>query len=217
MAVASKLISPFGTPLAIRDVLRMPIPDSEFADRCLLRALGMLGVGQFKAVSGLEHVAPANDPFILVLNHSTRREALLVPALLMLCRGGRLIHFLADWNYRLIPIVGSIYRRAQTITVTRKSARPRILNLLKPLYLEDTTVLARSRALLLSGRSVGIFPEGRVNSNRDQLLKGRMGAAYVSVRACGGNSGGERAPGAMPDNMELGARVSDGWSPGRSG
>src|SRR5437660_60960 len=28
--------------------------------------------------------------------------------------------------------------------------------------------------------------------------------------------GGERAPGGMPHYMELGARVSDGWSPGGS-
>jgi 1-acyl-sn-glycerol-3-phosphate acyltransferase len=181
MAVASKLSSPFATPPTIRDVLCRPIPDSEFGDRCLLRALAVLGLGQLKAVFGLEHVAPANDPFILVLNHSTRREALLVPALLMLYRGGCLIHFMADWNYRLIPGVGSIYQRAQTISVTRKSARPQILNLLKPLYLENSPVLVRARALLLSGRSVGIFPEGRVNRNRYQLLKGRMGPAYLSL------------------------------------
>ena len=68
-----------------------------------------------------------------------------MPALLILHRGGQLIHFLADWNYRLIPGVGLIYRRAQTITVTRKSARPKFLNVLKPLYLHPLSAFERSR------------------------------------------------------------------------
>jgi 1-acyl-sn-glycerol-3-phosphate acyltransferase len=100
----------------------------------------------------------------------------------MLYRGGRLIHFMADWNFRLIPGIGLIYRRAQTITVTRKSARPHILDLLKPCYFERLTVLERARARLLVGMSVGIFPEGRVNSDRDRLLRGRTGAAYLSLQ-----------------------------------
>jgi hypothetical protein len=37
----------------------------------------------------------------------------------------------------------------------------------------------------------------------------------VSVLARGGNSGGERAPGGMPDSMEPGVRVSERWSPGK--
>ena len=174
--------SPGWSTRAIDDLLYRAIPDSKFGDRCLLRTLALLGRGQIKAVFGLEHVTAANDPFILVLNHSTRREALLVPTVLMLYRGGRLIHFMADWNYRLIPGIGLIYRRAETITVTRKPARPRILNLLKPLYLEELTVLARARSLLDSGRSVGIFAEGRVNRNHSQLLRGRTGAAYLSLK-----------------------------------
>ena len=100
----------------------------------------------------------------------------------MLYRGGRFIHFMADWNYRLIPGIGLIYRRAQTITVTRKSAKPRVFNFLKPLYRKGRlTVIERTRARLLAGMPIGIFPEGRVNPDRDRLLKGRIGAAYLSL------------------------------------
>jgi 1-acyl-sn-glycerol-3-phosphate acyltransferase len=127
-------------------------------------------------------VRPACDPFILALNHSSRGEALLVPALLTLYRHGRLIHFLADWNFRLIPGIGLIYRRAETITVTRKPARPRLLNVLKPLYARETSALARARAHLEAGRSVGVFPEGTVNRDPRQLLRGDRGAARLSLQ-----------------------------------
>jgi len=50
---------------------------------------------------------------VLVLNHSTKLEAVLLPALLMLLRGGHHLHFMADWNYRLIPGLGHFYRSAQ--------------------------------------------------------------------------------------------------------
>ena len=170
------------TPPTLGELLRWRIPERKFTDRCLIRGLTLLGRSQIARVCGLEHIDPANDPFIIALNHGTRRESLLVPAILMLYRGGRFIHFMADWNYRLIPGIGLIYRRAQTITVTRKSAKPRVFNFLKPLYRKGRlTVIERTRARLLAGMPIGIFPEGRVNPDRDRLLKGRIGAAYLSL------------------------------------
>jgi hypothetical protein len=68
----------------------------------------------------------------------------MVPSLLFLHRSGRLVHFLADWNFRLIPGVGFLYARAQVVTVTRKSAKPRVLNLLKPLYEHAQLTLERA-------------------------------------------------------------------------
>lgn len=165
----------------LREILGRRLPERCAGDRWLLRALMLFGRGQVRVVSGLEHVDRANDPFILALNHSTRREALLVPATLLHYRGGRLIHFLADWNFRLIPGIGLCYRRAQTITVTRKSARPRFLNALKPLYRDPQPPLEQARARLLAGKSVGIFPEARVNRDGERLLKGRVGAACLSL------------------------------------
>jgi 1-acyl-sn-glycerol-3-phosphate acyltransferase len=167
--------------LTLQEILHRPIPNLGLSDRWLLRAVALLGRARVRIISGLEFVDPANDPFILVLNHSTRRESLLVPAALLLHRGGRLIHFMADWNFRLVPGLGLIYGRAQTITVTRKSARPRLLNALKPWYLEPLPAVERARTCLLAGRSVGIFPEARVNRDPVRLLKGRTGAAFLSL------------------------------------
>jgi 1-acyl-sn-glycerol-3-phosphate acyltransferase len=161
--------------------MRWPLPVLGTLDRWLLRATALLARRQVIAVRGLEHVRAEADPFILALNHSTRREAILVPALLVLLRGGRRIHFLADWNFRLIPGVDLLYRRAGAISVMRKSARPRLLNVLKPLFADPLPALARARALLAGGRSVGVFPEGTVNRDPQHLRTGRLGAARLSL------------------------------------
>jgi len=79
------------------------LPALALGDRLMLRALAPLSSRQIAAIRGLQHVRAASDPFILVANHSSRRESVLVPAILFLHRGGRRIHFLADWNFKLIP------------------------------------------------------------------------------------------------------------------
>jgi 1-acyl-sn-glycerol-3-phosphate acyltransferase len=169
-------------PPALAQLLRWALPGQKNTlDAWIVRALALLARQQVVAVAGLEHVRAAHDPFILAINHSTRTESLLVPALLVLHRGGRLIHFFADWNYRLIPGIGLIYRRAQTITVTRKSAKPAFLNVLKPFYAAPPTALERARRHLANGHSIGIFPEGTVNRDPQWLLPGRRGAAYLSL------------------------------------
>lgn len=164
-----------------RTILQWPLPLQEAPNRWLLRGLSILARQQVLSITGLEHVRAARDPFILALNHSTRNEAILVPALLFLYRNGHIIHFMADWNYRLLPLIGMIYRRAETITVTRKSARPRMLNVLKPLYVDPLSALGRAYTRLAAGRSVGIFPEGAVNRDPERLLPGRRGAAHLSM------------------------------------
>ena len=161
-------------------ILRWPLPYQSGSGALMMRAVGLLARHRVLSISGLEHVAPERDPFILALNHSTRTEAILVPTLLMLHRGGRLLHFVADWNYALIPGIGTMYRRAETVLVTRKPARPAFLNAFKP-QLSPTSALARARKQLAAGRSVGIFPEGRVNRDPSRLLPGRRGAALLSL------------------------------------
>ena len=74
-----------------------------------------------------------------------------MPALLFLTRGGRLPHFLADWNSALIPGVGFIYSRSQVVTVLRKPAKPRFLNAPKPLHGQPHTPLERAWSHLTRG------------------------------------------------------------------
>jgi 1-acyl-sn-glycerol-3-phosphate acyltransferase len=113
----------------------------------------------------------------------TRFEALALPAALLYHRRGQRVHFLADWNFQMIPGIGLLYRRSGTIVVMRKSARPRFLNALKPLYAHAEPSHARALSHLKSGRSVGIYPEGTVNHDPERLLRGRLGAARLSLEA----------------------------------
>jgi hypothetical protein len=163
-------------PPALGELLRWGLPAQNTLDAWVVRALALLARQQVLTVSGLDHIRAVHDPFIVAINHSTRTESLLVPALMVLYRGGRLVHFFADWNFRLIPGIGLIYRRAQTITVTRKSAKPAFLNILKPLYMKPPGALNGARLYLETGRSVGIFPEGTVNRDPARMLPGHRGA-----------------------------------------
>jgi 1-acyl-sn-glycerol-3-phosphate acyltransferase len=168
-------------PLSARAILSWPLPELRLLDRALVRGAALAGRGSVHSIAGLEHIAPGRDPFILALNHGTRLEALLVPPLLFLLRDGQRIHFMADWNFRMIPGVGLLYRRAGVITIMHKPARPRFLNLLKPLFTDQTSPSEQARTHLAAGRSIGVFPEGTVNRDPLRLKRGRPGAAQLSL------------------------------------
>lgn len=165
--------SPFLHPL--------PFMAQRFLDRVLCRSVAALAQRRILRVDGLERVHPRHDPFILALNHSQRLEAVLVPTLLIFARGGKLIHFLADWNFLMVPLVGTLFRRSGTVIVGGKSARPRILNSFKPLLVPRGSPLRRAQRRLEAGRSVGVFPEGTVNRNPAELLPGHPGAAALAL------------------------------------
>ena len=164
-----------------RDILSLPLDAIPVRDRVVVRGVSMLARSRIARIKGLEHVLSDRDPFILAVNHSTKLEAVLLPAMLMLLRRGRHVHFFADWNFRLIPGLNLMFRCARVITVPNKEAKPRFLNVLKPLYVSDVPPMEEARRRLAAGRPVGIFPEGTVNRNRTHLMRGRLGAARLSL------------------------------------
>jgi 1-acyl-sn-glycerol-3-phosphate acyltransferase len=168
-------------PPSARAILCWPLPELRMIDRMLVRGMALISRCKIRSLDGLDHIAPERDPFILAANHSTRLEAILLPALLFLLRHGRPIHFMADWNFRMIPGVDLLYRRAGAITVARKPARPRLLNLMKPLFTDTISPMAQARHHLIAGRSIGVFPEGTANRDPLRLLRGRHGAARLSL------------------------------------
>ena len=131
----------------------------------------------------LNLVLPESDPMIVVLNHNQRWEAVLVPAILFYLRGGKVIHFMADWQFMIMPIVATLYRRSQVILITNKKIKPGFLNVLKPLYQHEEPAYERARQKLLAGSSVGIFPEGTINRDPNKLMRGLPGAAKLALRS----------------------------------
>jgi 1-acyl-sn-glycerol-3-phosphate acyltransferase len=132
-------------------------------------------------MSGLEHVGPDRDPFILALNHSQHLEALFVPATLGMLRQGKMIRFIADWNLQLVPGIWLVYRAGQVILLDRKPAKPAWLNIFRPLLTSKVPASERAAQLIDEGHSIGIFPEGTTNRDPRQLLRGFYGAAQLSI------------------------------------
>lgn len=165
----------------LSEIWQHPLPHLRWFDRTLTRVCSAATLSRFSRIAGLEHIGPQLDPFILALNHATQFEALALPALLIYHRGGKRVHFFADWNFQMIPGIGLLYRRSGAIVVTRKSARPRALNVLKPLYSHALPSMDRAKAHLAGGRSIAIFAEGTVNRDPERLLRGRLGAARLSL------------------------------------
>lgn len=199
------------------DVLKCALPHLGPSDRLLLRGLALVASRHVVSIQGLQHIAPARDPFILVANHGTMRESALVPSLLFLSRGGKRIHFLADWNYRIWPGIGLMYRRAEVVTVLRKPGRPRALNFLKAFYAHDHPPRVQARMHLAAGRSIGIFPEGQINPDPERMQRGRHGAARLSLELgvpvvpmgirFPNVARGEPIPGNAPMALHIGAPV----------
>ncbi len=181
---------------------RLPL-QGDGVTRFLLRAVSTLSMPWMRGVEGLENIAPERDPFILALNHSQRPEAVLVPTRLILERRGRLVHFMADWNFLLVPFVSLCYRKNQVVLVMRKKIKPRFLNRLKPFFSPPGTSMERARALLDEGRSLGVFPEGTINRHPRELLRGQHGAARLAIGA-----GVPVVPGGIVFN-ETGEKISD--------
>src|SRR5258708_4654878 len=114
---------PIGPPSAWA-ILSGPLPELALIDRMLVRSVALVSRCKVRSLDGLDYVAPEHDPFILAANHSTRQEAILLPALLFVLRHGRRIHFMADWNFRMIPGVDLLYRRAGATTGSPPPAPP---------------------------------------------------------------------------------------------
>jgi 1-acyl-sn-glycerol-3-phosphate acyltransferase len=168
-------------PPSIGQVLRWPLPALPWWTRVLTRILMLNARRRVASIHGVANLRTLRDGFVVAVNHSSRTEAFVVPTMLVIHREGRLIHFLADWNFRLIPGVGHFYKRGGVITVVQKPARPAWLDVFRPFFVPRIPPMEQARQKLLEGRPVGIFPEGTVNRKPDRLLRGRNGAARLSL------------------------------------
>ncbi|MFN0066744.1 MAG: lysophospholipid acyltransferase family protein [Limisphaerales bacterium] len=166
------------------ELRRRPLPAlaREPLTRLIIRGGLLAGRGLIHEVHGAEHVTAPAGAFVLTPSHGTRHEALLFPILVAALRGGRIVPFLADWNFAMIPVVGLVMRRGRCIFLTRKPAKPAFLNVFRPLFAGKVPAFERARRLLAAGSPVGVFPEGTVNADSRRLLRGHSGAAQLSLQ-----------------------------------
>ncbi|NJN64388.1 MAG: 1-acyl-sn-glycerol-3-phosphate acyltransferase [Acidobacteria bacterium] len=171
------------TPERLGTILGRPLPHlrGKFIARVLCRMIVAVASKHVIEVRGLDRIALDRDPFVLALNHNQRPEAVILPTLMIYHRHGKLIHFISDWNFQMIPGIGVIFRSGGVITLTHKPARPRFLNAFRKFYESGKPGLQRAIDLIREGRSIGVFPEGTVNRDPERLLHGHYGAARISL------------------------------------
>ncbi len=162
-------------------VVRANLPAAAGAQRACLKGV-MLTFGRLVEVEGEERLASIPEPAIFALNHSNSVEAVLAPATLMYLRGGRPVHFLADWMYLHLPVIGWLMRVGEPIPVYSKPAWWRLGDAYRRERLKEP-VVDRCLARLAAGGSLGIFPEGTRNSNPARLLPGRGGLGEIVLRS----------------------------------
>jgi 1-acyl-sn-glycerol-3-phosphate acyltransferase len=142
----------------------------------------MLTFGRLVTVEGAERLAEVPEPAIFALNHSNAVEAVLAPCVLIHLRRGRLLHFLADWMYLHVPVLGWVIRQCEPIPVYRKPARWRIGEAYRLEHRRESVVEACLERLAAGG-SLGIFPEGTRNRDPRRLLRGRSGLGEIVLRS----------------------------------
>jgi 1-acyl-sn-glycerol-3-phosphate acyltransferase len=149
--------------------------------RAILKSL-LLACGPLLEVERADRLTRVAEPAIFALNHANYAEALLAPAALVYLRRGRAVHFLADWMFLELPLLGPLLRLGEPIPVFGKRARfgwgeaRRHAGRREP-------ALDRCLARLAGGASLGLFPEGRRNRGPRRLLVPRPGLGELALRA----------------------------------
>jgi 1-acyl-sn-glycerol-3-phosphate acyltransferase len=117
-------------------------------------------------IEGAERL-PRTGPFILVVNHCSNLD----PLMMGWASGhqiGRVVHFMAKIEMRGWPIIGWLATQAGVYFV-RRGERDRAAQLF-------------SLQALADGRPIAIFPEG-TRSRTGRLREGKPGAALIAMRS----------------------------------
>ncbi|HEX2225391.1 MAG TPA: lysophospholipid acyltransferase family protein, partial [Thermoanaerobaculia bacterium] len=164
-----------------RSVFGAALPALQGRRRRALARLVMLTCGGLVEVEGAGRLRGLPEPAIFALNHSNSFESVLVPTTLIWLRGGRPLHFLIDWMFLHLPLLGWLLRQCEPIPVYSKPAKGRWREEQRLEQLK-APVLDACLARLATGGSLGIFPEGTRNRDPRRLLRARAGLGELILR-----------------------------------
>ncbi|MEM7051080.1 MAG: lysophospholipid acyltransferase family protein [Acidobacteriota bacterium] len=160
---------------------KVPLPLLEPRRRRVLARLVLSLFGRRIEVEGAERLNGVTGPAIFVFNHNNSFETLAVSAALLKLRRGRSVHFVVDWMFLQIPVLGWLLRQGDPVPVYGKRARWGLWEEYRQAHRHDS-VVESCRRRLASGASVGLFPEGTRNRNPRALRRGRPGIAHLILQ-----------------------------------
>jgi 1-acyl-sn-glycerol-3-phosphate acyltransferase len=175
--VAPTTLARLGRPA---EILAAALPHLPAGRRRTLKSL-LLACGPLLEVEGADRLARVAEPAIFALNHANHAEALLAPAALLYLRRGCALHFLADWMFLELPLLGPLLRLGDPIPVYGKRARFGWREAMRRAGRRERT-LDRCLARLAEGASLGLFPEGRRGGDPRRLLAPRPGVGELALR-----------------------------------
>lgn len=149
-------------------------PTTRFATRLIVWL-----ISPWATLDSRERLSQLPEPVIFAFNHNNSLESILVPALLVFHRRGRIVRFLVDWMYIHLPVVGWFIRQIEPIPVYTKPDRYRLFERYRQRRRQSFSPVAASIACLAAGASLGIFPEGTRNRSATDLRRARGGLAQI--------------------------------------
>lgn len=158
-----------------------PLPLLRGGRALLLRILMIPNYFLVRA-DGLENLSTEKSASIYAFNHNNSLEALMVPAFLIYHLGGRTVSFVVDWMYGRIPVLGSVMNMTDPVYVYNKRCTIPWIEAGRPSFPMEDTVVERCSRKIRSGRSIGIFPEGRRNRNPQTLERGKPGIGHIALQ-----------------------------------
>ncbi len=163
----------------IHQVAIAPLGELGFAQRIAVRTILLL-FSPLIEIENEETLTETSEPLIFAFNHNNSIETILVAAVLLYKRRGAKVRFVVDWVYGSIPLVRWFVRQVEPIYVYNKRAKLSLLEAARNRS-NRKAVLDQISESLSNRDSVGLFPEGRRNSNPNTLRAGRTGIGKVAI------------------------------------
>ncbi len=156
-----------------------PLVGLDFSLRFFVRFFWSLFY-QLIEVENENRLNDSNETFIFTFNHNNSFETVVLATYLLFHRNGRKVHFVVDWVFGYLPIIGWIINLTEPIFVFNKKAKIPFFNHIKN-RIATGNVLEVCEKRLKDNHSVAIFPEGKRNQNPNELLHARKGIGHIAL------------------------------------